>query len=266
MARSKGAPEENLMAAIFGEKRWDPRFPLCYPYIVIKEDEEERQLGLTEAIQNAMSTLPLTDRRGRNDPEGLNRHKQVLELRLGLRDGISRTLKRVGQELEGITKERVRQIEAKALRMMRHPARSRRLREFFVPSPEDRAERDKKLQELKEELRRSGARIERLVGILGGVGLSEKDFEKATPEDIPQIAQALKEEQEDQAALQAMIAKFPNNAVWNAIARAYRINPRLSTLKKLVESGEIRKVRQIGEKAEEFLRQVLQVSKQGTPS
>ncbi len=58
------------------------------------------------------------------------RERQVLLLRFGLKDGSPRTLEEVGQ-MFSVTRERVRQIEAKALRKLRHPTRSRRLRNFL---------------------------------------------------------------------------------------------------------------------------------------
>jgi len=59
-----------------------------------------------------------------------DRERQVLLLRFGLKDGSPRTLEEVGQ-IFNVTRERVRQIEAKALRKLRHPTRSRRLRNFL---------------------------------------------------------------------------------------------------------------------------------------
>jgi len=57
------------------------------------------------------------------------REGRVIQLRFGLKDGRSHTLDEVGQKF-GVTRERIRQIEAKALRRLRHPRRSRRLRDF----------------------------------------------------------------------------------------------------------------------------------------
>ena len=58
------------------------------------------------------------------------RERKVLELRFGIEDGRSRTLEEVGKEFS-VTRERIRQIEAKALRKLRHPSRSTRLRDYL---------------------------------------------------------------------------------------------------------------------------------------
>lgn len=58
------------------------------------------------------------------------REKRVLQLRFGLKDGRARTLEEVGKEFN-VTRERIRQIEAKALRKLRHPSRSRKLRDYL---------------------------------------------------------------------------------------------------------------------------------------
>jgi RNA polymerase primary sigma factor len=72
---------------------------------------------LKEQVEEVLHTL--TDREAR-----------VLQLRFGLEDGRSRTLEEVGREF-GVTRERIRQIEAKALRKLRHPTRSRKLKDFL---------------------------------------------------------------------------------------------------------------------------------------
>ena len=59
-----------------------------------------------------------------------DREKKVLELRFGLNDGTPRTLEEVGKEFD-VTRERIRQIEAKALRKLKHPSRSQKLRDFL---------------------------------------------------------------------------------------------------------------------------------------
>ncbi len=60
-----------------------------------------------------------------------DREERVLRLRFGLEDGQCRTLEEVGQ-IFGVTRERIRQIEAKALRKLRHPSRSRKLKDFLI--------------------------------------------------------------------------------------------------------------------------------------
>lgn len=72
---------------------------------------------LREQLEEVLETLTM-------------REKRVLELRFGLEDGRSRTLEEVGQHF-GVTRERIRQIEAKALRKLRHPSRSKKLKDFL---------------------------------------------------------------------------------------------------------------------------------------
>ena len=72
---------------------------------------------LKETVEEVLSSLTLRERR-------------VLQLRFGLEDGRSRTLEEVGREF-GVTRERIRQIEAKALRKLRHPSRAKRLRDYL---------------------------------------------------------------------------------------------------------------------------------------
>jgi len=79
-------------------------------------DAASKQL-LKEQIEAVLSTL---------NP----REQRVLQLRFGLEDGRSRTLEEVGKEFN-VTRERIRQIEAKALRKLRHPTRSRRLKDYL---------------------------------------------------------------------------------------------------------------------------------------
>ncbi|NLG52751.1 MAG: sigma-70 family RNA polymerase sigma factor, partial [Clostridiales bacterium] len=59
-----------------------------------------------------------------------SREEKVLKLRFGIEDGRTRTLEEVGKEFN-VTRERIRQIEAKALRKLRHPSRSKKLKDFL---------------------------------------------------------------------------------------------------------------------------------------
>ena len=88
---------------------------------------DERTMGpedyaTVEMLKEELSSvlLTLTDR-----------EEKVLRLRFGLDDGQCRTLEEVGQ-IFGVTRERIRQIEAKALRKLRHPSRSRKLKDFLT--------------------------------------------------------------------------------------------------------------------------------------
>ena len=80
-------------------------------------DDAASHILLKEQLSNVLSTL--TDR-----------EEKVLRLRFGLEDGRARTLEEVGKEFN-VTRERIRQIEAKALRKLRHPSRSKKLKDFL---------------------------------------------------------------------------------------------------------------------------------------
>ena len=80
-------------------------------------DEAASYILLKEQLEEVLETLT-------------PREAKVLRLRFGLDDGRSRTLEEVGQEF-GVTRERIRQIEAKALRKLRHPSRSRKLKDYL---------------------------------------------------------------------------------------------------------------------------------------
>jgi len=89
----------------------------------IQDDDAQRPIDaassemLREQVKNALAILS-------------ERERQVLELRFGLLDGKTHTLEEVGQYFN-VTRERIRQIEAKALRKLRHPTRSRHLRDYI---------------------------------------------------------------------------------------------------------------------------------------
>ncbi len=85
---------------------------------VMSPSESADYQMLKKELMNALETL--TDR-----------ERKVIELRFGLIDGQARTLEEVGREFK-VTRERIRQIEAKALRKLKHPSRSRKLKDFLT--------------------------------------------------------------------------------------------------------------------------------------
>jgi RNA polymerase primary sigma factor len=85
--------------------------------VVEPVDAASKEL-LREQIRNVLSFLS-------------DREREVLEMRFGLNDGKDHTLEEVGREF-GVTRERIRQIEAKALRKLRHPSRSKSLRDYLT--------------------------------------------------------------------------------------------------------------------------------------
>ena len=84
---------------------------------LVKRGEAASQTLLKEQLADVLKTLT-------------PREEKVLRLRFGLEDGRPRTLEEVGKEFN-VTRERIRQIEAKALRKLRHPSRSKKLRDFL---------------------------------------------------------------------------------------------------------------------------------------
>jgi len=99
-------------------------------------DEGDAELGELIPDEDAVSPLDVVaDRMRREQIEHVlasldGREQRVLRLRFGLDDGHARTLEEVGREF-GLTRERIRQIEVQALRKLRHPSRSRKLRDYL---------------------------------------------------------------------------------------------------------------------------------------
>ena len=91
----------------------------------------EEQIGIELAIIEALSSLT-------------PREQKVIELRIGLNGERSNTLKEVGIIFK-VTRERIRQIEAKALRKLRHPSRSRKLKSYYVKKDDDKITHEDKL-------------------------------------------------------------------------------------------------------------------------
>ncbi|MDR0974070.1 MAG: RNA polymerase sigma factor RpoD, partial [Ruminococcus sp.] len=99
-------------------------------------EEEDSHLGDfipdddAPAPADAASLILLKEQLGEVLHTLTDREEKVLRLRFGLEDGRSRTLEEVGKEFR-VTRERIRQIEAKALRKLRHPSRSKRVKDYL---------------------------------------------------------------------------------------------------------------------------------------
>src|SRR5260370_20188956 len=109
-----------LMATALGEEEGSHLGDLIEDKAVVSPADEVINLNLKEKTASVLKTLT-------------PREEKVIKMRFGLDDGSEHTLEEVGQSF-AVTRERIRQIEAKALRKLRHPSRSRKLRAFLEGS------------------------------------------------------------------------------------------------------------------------------------
>lgn len=239
------------MQAIFDED------VACYPFIAVFSGEKEgesRTITLKEAADEQLAGLPLT--KGEKDPVPTKRYKRALEMRFGIGTK-PLTFANIGREIGGVSGERVRQIIHKALRMLRHPSRSRSLHRFLVPLPEEigrerwrREECGRRFQKLEEENKRL---------LAANRGL------------IKHLRQA-----DDMAAFTAFMAFITELREWAATKVARRALTRamnglrrgevktISQLEELLDgkTGRIRQIRHVGEKSERLIREKLAEFKQ----
>lgn len=253
------SPEENFVEAIFGGTR---AAPICYSYIV-EEDGTERELA--DVIQETLNTLPLN--RGRKDPQPWGRTKRILELHFGLTDGRPRTFAGVGREL-GMSGKLVQQCEAKALRRLRYPTWSRKLRRFLIPNPHEMARIDKELSDLKTSLGQEEQKTKRLedknrklIRILREFGVSEERFLALNEESELTEVQAAKEELEAfreffDSLPYSIIKRRTQNTLWKHGVTS------LPRIRKMILAGELRQIRGMGKAGESFLRQALHLDEQ----
>jgi len=263
----KHQANEKMLAAIFGG-----RALRCYPY-VYREKEEDKEGEVVEitVFGEVYQVLKIfLDKEIQEVFVILNeREKRALELRFGLEDGKWRTYEEIRPEF-GVTRSRIGQIIHRALRKLRHPSRSRRLKDFLMPTPERLFEDkirwrerigtlDRSVDRLENENRQLRREKEELELRLKRLGLEIKiPIEKIPTEKLPTL--------EELAQFKALVTRFPNNRVWNAVERAGITQ--VSELRALVVNGDIRYFRSIGDKAVEFLSVVLETTEQieGAPS
>ena len=111
------APEPLSLETPIGEEEDSHLADFIEDSDAVSPSESATTMFLREKIEDALDKLT-------------QREKEVLRMRFGLDDGYSRTLEEVGRYFQ-VTRERIRQIEAKALRKLRHPSRSKKLRDYL---------------------------------------------------------------------------------------------------------------------------------------
>jgi len=237
---------EGLFTAIFGE------LPIgIYPYIL---EEGGREVPLAEALKEALDKLPLA--KTRNRPNQWPRMRRVLELRFGLLEGESETLRQAGETLGIKHHGQVGAIQAKALRVLRHPSYSRRLRQFIIPSPRSIAElraRLARFEQLVEERQQTIADLEDdKARLLQGKPLLTPEQQRLERTPLEEAFQMLSEN------LPGLLR------VQNALHRG-RIRT-VSDLRKLVESGEASRLTSIGEKGTQICNRALELLDQQAQS
>lgn len=135
---TKEQTEDVLVAATPFESFEELYSMFCENIDVFEKDESEdemeiqmpRELITENDLDDQVAATMLKDQLDEVLNTLTDRERKVLDLRYGLTDGEEKTLEEVGQEFN-VTRERVRQIEAKALRKLRHPSRSRKLRDYI---------------------------------------------------------------------------------------------------------------------------------------
>ena len=224
--------KERLLSAIFGQP--EIRY---YPYIWQEKEGEEseirlgatsypvRKVNLDEEIQDILATLG-------------DRHEQILSLYFGLKDGKCLTQKEIAKEYK-VTHTRIGQIIHRSLVRLRHPTRSRRLREFIIPSPEERFKERQRIRNL------------------------ERELEKQTSvlhdrEDERRLAAVLKKASDDYQKEHGLVIS-PYNRIHNALRRQNMLQ--LSQLRKTPEQN-IRSFHNIGKESFEVIKKALQIAEQ----
>lgn len=238
---------QRLMAAIFGLSVEDSDPPFCYPYIL---DGEGKAVSLEEEVKRVLGTLPNFRNWTGED------QVRLLSLRFGLEDGKPRILEEVGREFE-LTRERIRQVEIRTLRILRHPSRSRHLQIFLTIDPTEIREELQRLTHLEKENRELREENERLQNFIRRWGVNPEEFKEN------QLLRSL-------AALRKALKKvvfrysYPNHLltrVYNGLTRSGITS--LSQLKALVayygEEALVGKMHYLGQKSRRFIHRVLEM-------
>lgn len=237
-------PAEKLMRVIFGEDH-----SLFYSYIIV---EPGRKLTLEEAIEAALDTLP---------PKR-PRFRIVIKLRFLDDDHMS--FEEIGQreDMGGVTRQRAKQLQACAIRLLRLSSYSKILKEFIVPSPESLKALKDRLRNIETILEEKGRensflreRSKTILRVLGESGVNKETLDKFILATSELNFKTALESVRQQKLLHDLMKKHPQPRTWNAV----RISgvSELDELEELVATGKIKGLRNIGDKSAEFLKSIL---------
>lgn len=225
--------EERFLSVVFGLS--DIR---CYPYVWREKENGENEIwvektgypvqraDLAREIQDVLETLG-------------EKPKRIMNLRFGIKDGKCQTQRAIARECGGVTGARIGQIIQRSLQRLRHPTRSRRLREFIIPSPEERFKERQKILGLERELNRHISAF----------------YDR---EDEKRLADLLKRASDNYQKEHGLVIS-PYNRIHNALRRQNMLQ--LSELRRVPEQ-DIRSFRNVGKESFEVIKNALQLAEQ----
>jgi len=231
---NNGTNEERFLAVVFGQ---DIR---CYPYIWREKNDGENEIwvektgypvqrvDLIPEIQEVLATLG-------------EKPKRILNLRFGLEDGRCWTQKEIGKEYH-VSGARIGQIIQRSLYRLRHPTRSRRLKELVIPSPEERFREKQRSLILEAELKNRRAAT----------------FEQEDEKRLDVILRKVSDDYQQKYNLTVS----PYGRIHNALRRLNLL--RFSDLENIPER-ELRSLRGIGSQSLEVIKKALQAAEQEAP-
>lgn len=255
-----------LLQKTFGE----PADRLVRPFV----EEDGRNVTLAEALMECINALPLT--RQQRDPDHPRPcMKLTLVGRYGL-EGAAKSFSKLGEDL-GVTTQRVGYYEERACRHLRHPRYARRLRRFFVPTPEEIDELEARIRAAEEAFAEVQEDRQHLLGQVQMAQAHQARLEQALERAggsklVLYRIMSLGEAAADREAFQRAVTILKERAAQGTVDFAPAVITRLLTalarltvqsvedLRVLVESNTIWRVREVGKRGVEVAKEILQIA------